>query len=85
MCSVMLAMTFGRTHVTANQNSYKYYTDVTVEPEDSLWSIASDYYTEDCQDMNTYVNEIKSINGMVSDEVKYGDVLIIPYFSEELK
>lgn len=83
--SVMIAMTFGRTEVTANQDSYKYYTDVRVEVNDTLWGIASDYYSSDYKNMTQYVKEIMEINDLHSDTVSYGQVLVIPYYSSELK
>ena len=41
---------------------YKYYTSISVEYGDTLWSIASDYMDEEFYDRLSYVQEVKSIN-----------------------
>lgn len=66
---------------------YKYYKTVTVYSGDTLWDIANSNYNSDkYSDMNTYIDEILSINSMANaDQVKAGESLIIPYFSKEYK
>ncbi|SDA65113.1 LysM domain-containing protein [Butyrivibrio sp. INlla18] len=66
---------------------YKYYKTVTVYSGDTLWDIASNNYNSGkYSDMNSYINEILSINSISdADQVKAGESLIIPYFSKEYK
>lgn len=69
----------------AKAPSYKYYTAVTVRCDDTLWDIASRYMGEEYSSIHTYMKEIKEVNGMKSDAVYYGQKLILPYYSEEIK
>lgn len=47
----------------------------TVKPNDTLTSLAID--------SNSSINEIKSINSLDSDTIKYGQTLIVPYYIAE--
>ena len=40
---------------------------VMVEEDDSIWSIAKQYYTEECGSMKDYIAEIKKCNSISSD------------------
>ena len=66
---------------------FKYYTTVMVHSGDSLWSIASDHYSEDhYDDLNSYITEICRINRMNTDSIlNAGESLIVPYYSCEYK
>lgn len=61
--------------------SNKYYTAVTVQCNDTLWSIAHEYRGEEYSSDQEYMREIKEINGMKSDAVYYGQKLVLPYYS----
>lgn len=63
----------------------KYFTSITVEENDTLWSIATEYRTEEYNGIDKYIDEIKSINNLNSDTIKTGDTLIVPYYSDEIK
>lgn len=64
---------------------YKYYTSVYVSQGDSLWSIASDYWTKEYPDVSSYIEEIKQLNQISSDTIKSGTYLCIPYYSGKLQ
>ncbi|MDO4343474.1 MAG: LysM peptidoglycan-binding domain-containing protein [Eubacteriales bacterium] len=64
--------------------AYKYYTDIRVERGDTLWDIAMEYMTEEYSSPAAYIKEVKEINQLGS-ELKSGQYLVIPYYSEELK
>lgn len=71
---------------TQGADDYKYYTSHMIMPGESLWSIAQEnidhVHYESVQD---YINEIKFINGITNSELKIGDYILIPYFSNEVK
>lgn len=68
------------TAASAVQTRNKTVTSVEIKKGDSLWSIASEYYTEECGDMKKYINEIKKSNGICSDLICYGENIIVPYY-----
>lgn len=70
-------------NVEGNTEKNKIYTSVQVEEGDSLWSIAKTYYTEDFDDYNELIDEIKTINNMSSDTIKVGCYIIVPYYINE--
>ena len=64
--------------------SYKYFTSIQVEAGDTLWSIAEEYADELHYSSNKeYINEVKMINKLRSDEIVSGQYLVIPYYSYE--
>jgi hypothetical protein len=60
----------------------KLVTTVEVKKGDTLWDIASLYFTEEYDDLNEYIEEIKDSNGLVSDEIHVGNYIIIPYYAD---
>ena len=60
----------------------KLVTTVEVEKGDTLWDIASLYFTDEYDDLNEYIEEIKDSNGLVSDEIHAGNYIIIPYYAD---
>lgn len=58
------------------------YQSIMIGSGESLWSIATKQTAHipelNCKD---YVSEIKTINGLTSDNIRYGDYLIIPVYS----
>jgi len=55
-------------------------TSVYIEKGDSLWSIASKYYTSECGSMKTYIQEIYTTNNLTSESIHEGNYLLIPYY-----
>jgi LysM repeat protein len=51
---------------------------VMVEPDDTIWEIADQYYTEECGSIKDYVAEIKRCNSLDSDTIYAGYSLIVP-------
>lgn len=68
----------------AENTSAKTYsiTSVQIEEGDSLWSLASEYYTEEFDSVNAYISEIKRMNGLSSDVLYAGNYILIPQFTE---
>lgn len=81
------AILFGaiRTEAAPSEETYKYYTSVTIEAGDTIWSIAQEYQTPECGDMTDYVAEICSLNHIKDDQIHTGQYLTIPYYSTEQK
>jgi len=55
-------------------------TSIEIQPGDTLWSIAESYYTEECRDFRSYIDEIKKTNNMYDDKLVSGRYLIVPYY-----
>ena len=70
--------------VTAQGNSerVKLVTSVEVKKGDTLWSIASIYYSNDYVDMNDYIKEIKTTNRLSNDEIHAGNFIVVPYYED---
>ena len=66
-------------------SGFKYYTRITVEAGETLWSLADEYIDYDYyKDKGRYVSEVKSINHLEEDGVIFaGQMLIVPYYSDE--
>lgn len=64
---------------------YKYYTAVTVRCNDTLWDIAQKHITEEYSTVKAYMKDIMKVNDMKTDAVYYGQKLILPYYSTEVK
>ena len=65
--------------------TYKYYTSIQVESGDTLWEIAEEYRTEEYEDINSYIEEVKEINHLTSSQITDGMYLCIPYYTTEDK
>ena len=55
-------------------------TSIEIQPGDTLWSIAETYYTDECLDLRSYIDEIKKTNNMCDDKLVSGRYLIVPYY-----
>lgn len=51
---------------------------VMVEQDDTIWTIAGRYYTDECGSMKEYVSEIKQCNSLDSDTIYAGYPLVVP-------
>ena len=56
---------------------------VMVEENDSIWSIAERYYTEECGSMKDYIAEIKKCNSITTDTIYAGRPLILPVWASD--
>jgi len=81
----IMLLSFGiiSTKVTAEKaiSHEKLVASVLIEKGDSLWSIASEYITDEYADMNKYIYEIKKSNGLTSDTIHEGCYIIVPYYT----
>ena len=80
---IICAVSYNVLDTHAN-DSFKYYTSVTVEAGDSLWQIAGDYIDSHYDSRENYIAEVRSINHLAdNDSIYTGQILIVPYFSSE--
>ncbi len=81
---VILSVFFITKTVTAQRSAdrTKLVTCIEVKKGDTLWGIASTYFTDEYNDLNEYIEEIKDSNGMVSDEIHAGNYIIVPYYAD---
>ena len=85
---MILSCFFGKTLVMANEESddtvyTRYYTTIEVKKGDTLWSIAKTYRPHSGMSVREYINELKLINGMYSDDIHAGDIISVTYFAEK--
>ena len=60
---------------------YKYYKSIEVQAGDTLWSIAEKYMADDYSSVNDYIQEVKYINSIETNQITSGKSLVIPYYS----
>ena len=80
--AIIIAVKSNKTTADESLGLTKYYTSITVESGDTLWDIAKEYRKSETSDINSYIDEIKSINNLVTDEITAGQNLIIVYYAE---
>ena len=90
LAAILLPGAFPRTELYAElahetAPSYKYYTNICVESGETLSSIADRYYSLDFPSKGAYIDEVRFINHLDSDRIYAGELLIVPYFSQEIK
>lgn len=61
----------------AKELSFK---SIPITSKDTLWSIASENYTEEYGSIKNYIEEIKRCNSLTSDTINAGSSLIVPVY-----
>lgn len=91
-CAILISVILGtilfgtiRTEAAPSEETYKYYTSISIQAGDTLWSIAEQYRTAECGDITDYIEEICSLNHITDDDIHAGQYLTIPYYSTEYK
>ncbi len=56
---------------------------VMVEENDTIWSIAKAYYTDECGSLSSYVKEIKACNSLKTNTIYAGYNLMVPMWVSE--
>lgn len=88
LCVFILGLFCGGRMVKASKlakTNYKYYKVVKVDLNETLWDIAEDYMTAEYSSSDDYIAEVREINSISGDEIRYGQRLLIPYYSKEWK
>lgn len=83
--ALVLALAVGRVSVSGKEKNptEKLVTTVTVAYGDTLWEIAERYHSEECGSVADYVTEIKACNQMWDDEIRAGESIVVPYWSQK--
>ncbi len=68
-------------HEDTVQNEQKYYKCIELTSGDTLWDIAEQYMDARYTCVDDYVNELKDINGLKSDNIHEGQFLTVSYYS----
>jgi len=68
-------------NASASKHNVKYFKCISIDHDDTLWSIAEEYSSEEYSDYNDYIDEVKSINGLTTDKIYCGATLLIPYYA----
>lgn len=89
-CLILTAVLTGsrfsfRAKATEGPETYKYFTEIRVASGMTLWDIARQYMSPEYPTIHDYIREVKEVNSIPTDEIYYGQSLMIPYYSEELK
>lgn len=81
---IIFSLYFFSKTVTAQRDAdrVKLVTSIEIKKGDTLWSIAQSYITDEYDDVNEYVNEIKVSNGLYSDTIHAGNYIIVPYYAD---
>lgn len=87
-----LSISFGTRFVDAHDrtsnsmtNKYKYYKSIELSYGDTLWDIAEEYMTNDYDSIYEYIDELKNINGLESDDIHESRYLTVAYYDTEFK
>lgn len=74
----------GFSRVEANPSIHqKYFTNITIEEGDTLWTIAETNITEEYTSVKEYIEEIKEINHLKGDEITEGRHIVIPHYTSD--
>lgn len=86
VCAIVFLFFF-RSGVNAEENEmlHKYYTVVTIEEGNSLWSYADVYATLGFANKAEFINEVQFINHLDDvNEIVIGKKIVLPYYSYEV-
>ena len=62
---------------------YKYYKNIEVQPNDTLWTLAMSNYCDEKQSIQEYILEVQSINHLKDGQIVAGSHIVLPYYSTE--
>lgn len=88
MCTSIL---LGSNFADARGNSaeapveHKYYKSIEVASGDTLWEIAEEYMNKEYNSINDYIEEVKRINGLASDDIHDSRFLTVAYYENDFK
>lgn len=76
----------GQRKKASEDTFYKYYTNIEIQPGDTLWTLADAYMDENYESKEAYMQEVRELNSLNSDsQIVSGEFLLMPYYSTEYK
>lgn len=88
MCmSILLGSNFADAHGNAQEApvEHKYYKSIKINSGDTLWGIAEEYMNDEYNSINDYIEEVKQINGLDSDDIHDSRFLTVAYYDNEFR
>ncbi|NLK99774.1 MAG: LysM peptidoglycan-binding domain-containing protein [Clostridiales bacterium] len=81
---MIFTILFATKKVTAKRegNRVKHVASVEIQKGDTLWTIASKHMSDEYKDLNEYIAEIMTTNGLSSDKIQAGNYIIVPYYAD---
>ena len=60
----------------------KFYTSIIVEKGDTLWSIADEYMSDEYEDRDSFMDEVREMNHLTGSIIHVDSTLLIPYYAD---
>lgn len=70
-----------RSNAQEVMTNQKYYKSIEIHAGDTLWDIAQTYCSEEYDSIDSYMEEVRSINQLNDDKILTGGYLMIPYYA----
>ena len=82
-CAAFMASFSAQARGIDNLPEHKYYKSIEISKGDTLWSIAEEHIDKShYKNVSEYINEVKAMNSIASDNIVSGSYIIIPYYKE---
>ncbi len=87
---MILSIIFGSRLTYADEQNHnmtpqKYFKSITIQTGDTLTTIAEEFMGSEYQSTSQYIQEVKSLNCMLDDDIASGDHLIVPYYGYSIE
>ena len=83
--SIVLGSNLVSAHDKNEQSEQKFYKSIEIKEGDTLWGIAKEYRGDAYNSIYDYINEVKSINGLTSDQIHAGQYLTVAYYDTQAR
>lgn len=81
VCAAFMASFSAQARGLNNPPNHKYYKSIEISKGDTLWSIAEEHSDKShYQNIFEYIDEVKAMNSMETDNIVSGRYIIIPYY-----
>lgn len=84
VCASFMASFSAQARGNYNAPECKYYKSIEISKGDTLWSIAEEHIDKSrYKNVSEYINEVKAMNSIASDNIVSGSHIIIPYYAAD--